>query len=64
MCENNVRPIEAGHLGERVDYCVRTWPWERWRIGGWAALDVIRGMVENEVAVGLLLLAIKRSADD
>ncbi len=53
----SIRPIESRHLGQRVDDCVCAWPREVWGIGDRSALDVVGGVVEDEVAVGLKLSA-------
>ena len=53
----NIRPIESGHLGERVDDFVCAWPGEVCGVGDRSALDVVGCVVEDEVAVRLKSLA-------
>ncbi len=46
-------PVKAGHFGEGVDDGVCSRPREAYGIGRGTALDVVRSVGEDEVAVGL-----------
>ena len=46
-------PVEPGHFGEAVHDRVGAGPGEVGRVGGRASLNVVRGMVENEISICL-----------
>jgi hypothetical protein len=48
-----LRPTTARHVCETVDNHVGARPGERWRIGRMTKLDIIRGAVDDEIAIRL-----------
>lgn len=59
----DVRPVELGHCGEAVDYFVNLGPLQAEREILGSGVEIGRGMLENEVAIGLrcLVLALRPS---
>lgn len=52
----DLRPIQAGHFCQGVDNGVSIWPREMHRIRLGAVVDISWGMLEDEVAICLLML--------
>lgn len=52
--EGTIRPFQARDLSERVDYRVLAWPGQFRRVGIWPSLNVVRGVIQDEVAVRLI----------
>ena len=55
--EGSIRPLQARYLSERVDYCVLAGPGYFRRVRIWPSLNVVRGVIQDEVAVRLIVSA-------
>ncbi len=48
-----LRPTTTRHVRETVNNHVGARPGKRWRIGRMTTLDIIRGAIDDEIAIGL-----------